>query len=148
MKKTKRGEVNHVPDHPESYTEDDLEDLRSSLVEAMKKKNKDMEFIRQKMDITFSLRRMEIVEMEPMVSEVLERWPGLFLEEQVRHLFFFLNLVHLFTFVLCFFIIVYVGSFVSWLRVCSLNYNKEITLSACCICIAFVSFRFVKSSLV
>lgn len=103
MKKTKRGEVNHVPDHPESYTEDDLEDLRSSLVEAMKKKNKDMEFIRQKMDITFSLRRMEIVEMEPMVSEVLERWPGLFLEEQVRHLFFFLNLVHLFTFVLCFF---------------------------------------------
>ncbi|CAM4549287.1 unnamed protein product [Leuciscus chuanchicus] len=51
--------------------------------EAMKKKNKDMEFIRQKMDITFSLRRMEIVEMEPMVSEVLERWPGLFLEEQI-----------------------------------------------------------------
>ncbi|XP_052005363.1 uncharacterized protein LOC127659538 [Xyrauchen texanus] len=83
LKKTKRGEVNHVPDHPESYTEDDLEDLRSSLVEAMKKKNKDMEFIRQKMDITFSLRRMEIVEMEPMVSEVLERWPGLFLEEQI-----------------------------------------------------------------
>ena len=84
----KQGEVNHVPDHPESYTEEDLEDLRSSLVEAMKKKNKDMEFIRQKMDVTFSLRRMQIVEMEPMVSEVLERWPGLFLEEQVRHLFY------------------------------------------------------------
>lgn len=73
MEKTKRGEVYHVQDHPESYTEDDLEDLRSSLVEAMKKKNKNMEFIRQKMDITFSLRRKEIVEMEPMVSEVLER---------------------------------------------------------------------------
>lgn len=106
LKKPKRGEVNHVPDHPESHTEDDLEDLRSSLVEAMKKKNKDMEFIRQKMDITFSLRRIEIVEMEPMVSEVLERWPGLFLEEQARHLFFFLNMVHLFTFVLCFFFII------------------------------------------
>ncbi len=148
LKKPKRGEVNHVPDHPESYTEDDLEDLRSSLVEAMKKKNKDMEFIKQKMDITFSFRRMEIVEMEPMVSEVLERWPGLFLEEQVRHLFF------PWTWCIClhlcyvFFIIVYVGSFVSWLWVCSLNYNNEITLSACCICIAFVSFRFVKSSLV
>ena len=61
----------------------------------MKKKNKDMEFIRQKMDITFSHRRMEIVEMEPMASEVLERWPSLFLEEQVRHLFLFLNLVYL-----------------------------------------------------
>ncbi|XP_036006788.1 uncharacterized protein LOC105920388 [Fundulus heteroclitus] len=83
LKKPKRGEVNHVPDHPESYTEDDLEDLRSSLVEAMKKKNKDMEFISQKMDVTFSFRRMEIVEMEPMVSEVLERWPGLFLKEQI-----------------------------------------------------------------
>lgn len=102
LKKTKRGEVNHVPDHPESYTEDDLEDLRSSLVEAMKKKNKDMEFIRQKMDITFSLRRKEIVEMVPMVSEVLERWPCLFLEEQVRHIFW-LNLLHLFTIALCFF---------------------------------------------
>ncbi|XP_048097574.1 uncharacterized protein LOC125293616 [Alosa alosa] len=42
-----------------------------------------MEFISQKMDITFSFRRMEIVEMEPMVSEVLERWSGLFLEEQI-----------------------------------------------------------------
>ena len=94
LKKPKRGEVNHVPDHPESYTEEDFEDLRSSLVEAMKKKNKDMEF-RQKMDITFSHRRMEIVEMEPMASEVLERWPSLFLEEQVRHLFLFLNLVYL-----------------------------------------------------
>ncbi|KAK0130961.1 Sterile alpha motif domain-containing protein 3 [Merluccius polli] len=83
LKKPKRGEVNHVPDHPENYTEDDLEDLRSSLVEAMKKKNKDMEFIRQRMDITFSLRRKQIVEVEPMVSEVLERWPGLFLEEQI-----------------------------------------------------------------
>ncbi|CAL8358654.1 unnamed protein product [Merluccius merluccius] len=48
----------------------------------MKMKNKDMEFIRQRMDITFSLRRTQIVEVEPMVSEVLERWPGLFLEEQ------------------------------------------------------------------
>ncbi|KAM4528845.1 uncharacterized protein V3H82_027094 [Fundulus diaphanus] len=49
----------------------------------MKKKNRDMEFISQKMDVTFSFRRMEIVEMEPMVLEVLERWPGLFLKEQI-----------------------------------------------------------------
>ncbi|KAL2083749.1 hypothetical protein ACEWY4_021522 [Coilia grayii] len=87
LKKPKRGEVNHVPDHPESYTEEDLEDLRSLLVEAMTKKNKDMEFIRDKMDITFSLRRKEVVEVEPMVTDVLERWPGLFLEEQARHIF-------------------------------------------------------------
>ncbi|KAL7851865.1 hypothetical protein SRHO_G00176500 [Serrasalmus rhombeus] len=49
----------------------------------MKKKEKDMEFIRQKMDLTFCLRRKEIVEVEPTVLEVQERWPALFLEEQI-----------------------------------------------------------------
>ncbi|KAK1172509.1 hypothetical protein AOXY_G5105 [Acipenser oxyrinchus oxyrinchus] len=34
------------------------------------------------MDLTFSLRRKEIVEAEPLVSEVRERWPALFTEEQ------------------------------------------------------------------
>ncbi|CAL8342610.1 unnamed protein product [Arctogadus glacialis] len=83
----KRGEVNHVPDHPESYDDDALEDIRCILVDAMKKKNMDMDFIKEKMDLTFSLRRKEIVEMEPMVAEVLERWPGLFLKEQICHEF-------------------------------------------------------------
>ncbi|KAG9260577.1 hypothetical protein AMEX_G26852 [Astyanax mexicanus] len=47
-----------------------------------------MELIRQKMDLTFSLRRKEIVEVEPMVLEVQERWPALFLEEQICEEFF------------------------------------------------------------
>ena len=85
LKKPKRGEVNHVPDYPENYDDDALEDQRCLLVDAMKKKGKDMELIRQKMDLTFSLRRKEIVEVEPMVLEIQERWPALFLEEQARH---------------------------------------------------------------
>ncbi|GAA6231158.1 uncharacterized protein LOC116063517 [Lates japonicus] len=40
------------------------------------------------MDLTFSLRRKEIVEMEPMVSEIQGRWPALFLEEQIYMEFF------------------------------------------------------------
>lgn len=39
----------------------------------MKKSRKDMQLIRQKMDLTFSLRRKEIVEMELMVLEIQER---------------------------------------------------------------------------
>ncbi|XP_055088529.1 uncharacterized protein LOC129457435 [Periophthalmus magnuspinnatus] len=42
-----------------------------------------MALIRQKMDLTFSLRRKEIVEMQPLVKEVQERWPALFLKEQI-----------------------------------------------------------------
>ncbi|KAK7895698.1 hypothetical protein WMY93_021023 [Mugilogobius chulae] len=41
-----------------------------------------MALIRQKMELTFSLRRKEIVEMQPLVKEVQQRWPALFSEQQ------------------------------------------------------------------
>ena len=83
LKRAKRGEINHVPDHPENYNDDSLEDERLLLVEEFKKKNKNAPLIRQKMELTFSLRRREMVELQPMVSEVLERWPALFCEAEV-----------------------------------------------------------------
>lgn len=73
----KRGEVNYVPDHPENQ-DDTLEDLRLALVDEMKKRSKNMTLIRQKMDLTFSLRRKEVVEVQAMVSEIQDRWPALF----------------------------------------------------------------------
>ncbi|KAK0153158.1 hypothetical protein N1851_005175 [Merluccius polli] len=82
LKKPKRGEVNYVPDHPENHDDDTLEGERSGMVNEMKKRSKDMTFIRQKMDLTFSLRRKEIVDQQPMVSEIQERWPALFSQEQ------------------------------------------------------------------
>lgn len=36
---------------------------------------------------TFSLRRKEIVEDEPLVAQVKERWPALFSERQVKCIF-------------------------------------------------------------
>ncbi|XP_037649834.1 uncharacterized protein LOC119502737 [Sebastes umbrosus] len=39
------------------------------------------------MEVTFSLRRKEIVELVPMVSEVQERWPALFYEAEIREEF-------------------------------------------------------------
>ncbi|XP_029904165.1 uncharacterized protein LOC115364162 [Myripristis murdjan] len=49
----------------------------------MKKKKKDTTLIRHKMELTFSLRRREVVEKQPMVSEVQERWPALFSKEEI-----------------------------------------------------------------
>ncbi|KAM4547511.1 uncharacterized protein V3H82_021098 [Fundulus diaphanus] len=40
------------------------------------------------MELTFSLRRKEIVELQPMVSEVLVRWPALFCEAEIREEFY------------------------------------------------------------
>ncbi|KAK7895675.1 hypothetical protein WMY93_021000 [Mugilogobius chulae] len=56
---------------------------RCLLVDELKKRGKDMALIRQKMELTFSLRRKEIVEMQPLVKEVQQRWPALFSEQQV-----------------------------------------------------------------
>uniref|UniRef100_A0A1A8I420 Si:dkeyp-2c8.3 n=1 Tax=Nothobranchius kuhntae TaxID=321403 RepID=A0A1A8I420_NOTKU len=36
------------------------------------------------MNITFPLRRKEIVENQPLVAEVKERWPALFKEQQIE----------------------------------------------------------------
>ncbi|XP_037620066.1 uncharacterized protein LOC119484944 isoform X3 [Sebastes umbrosus] len=43
--------------------------------------------MKQQMEVTFSLRRKEIVELVPMVSEVQERWPALFYKAEIREEF-------------------------------------------------------------
>ncbi|KAI4829899.1 hypothetical protein KUCAC02_001559 [Chaenocephalus aceratus] len=87
LTKAKRGEVNHVPDHPDNYNDDSLEEHRGILVTEMKKRSKDVDLIRIKMDLTFSLRRKEVVEVQAMVTEIQERWPALFLQEQICYEF-------------------------------------------------------------
>ncbi|KAI1904607.1 hypothetical protein AGOR_G00007360 [Albula goreensis] len=37
----------------------------------------------KRMDLTFALRRKEVVETEPAISNMVERWPSLFTEDQV-----------------------------------------------------------------
>uniref|UniRef100_A0A3P8RY04 Uncharacterized protein n=1 Tax=Amphiprion percula TaxID=161767 RepID=A0A3P8RY04_AMPPE len=88
LKRAKRGEVNHVPEHPEQHDDASLEEQRLLLVEASKKARLDHSFIREKMDLTFSLRRREIVEEQPMVMEIQTRWPALFFKEQVSVYYF------------------------------------------------------------
>jgi len=87
MKKSKRAEVHFLPDHPEGQTDESLEEERLAMFEETKKKRMDSTLIRQKMEATFSLRRKEVVEVEPLVEEIRERWPALFYEDEVSDLY-------------------------------------------------------------
>ncbi|GAA6086930.1 uncharacterized protein LOC109086684 [Tachysurus ichikawai] len=51
-----------------------LEEERIILIEELKKRTKNEIHISQKMNLIYSRRQKEIVEVVPMVSEVLERW--------------------------------------------------------------------------
>ncbi|KAK1162170.1 hypothetical protein AOXY_G18502 [Acipenser oxyrinchus oxyrinchus] len=61
----------------------------------MKKRSVNKTYINSNMDLTFSLRKKEIVEAEPLVSEVRERWPALFTEEQICAEFYRITTVDL-----------------------------------------------------
>ncbi|XP_062320482.1 uncharacterized protein LOC134022749 [Osmerus eperlanus] len=47
------------------------------------------------METTFSLRRKEIVQDQPLVSTIKQRWPGLFFEEEVCAEFYRINRIDL-----------------------------------------------------
>ncbi|XP_027019478.2 uncharacterized protein LOC113653841 [Tachysurus fulvidraco] len=83
MKKPKRAEVNFLPNHPEGQTEDSLEKERLAMIDEMKKRKLDLTVIHRHMKETFSLCRKEVVEVQPLVEEIRERWPGLFVKEEI-----------------------------------------------------------------
>ncbi|KAL2101223.1 hypothetical protein ACEWY4_002984 [Coilia grayii] len=83
LKRAKRCEVNFLPDIPAGQCQASLQLEKAALMEEMKKRHHNSTFISAKMEMTFSLRRKEIVDEEPLVADVLTQWPALFLEEQV-----------------------------------------------------------------
>lgn len=87
LKRAKKSEVNFLPDFPEGKTQSNLEMNRSAMAIEMKKRKVDWKQIDEMMNNTFPLRRKEIVEDEPLVAEVKERWPALFSERQVKGFF-------------------------------------------------------------
>ncbi|XP_047235538.1 uncharacterized protein LOC124876643 [Girardinichthys multiradiatus] len=58
-------------------------DIRKTMVDEMKKKTPNGALIKQKMDLTFALRRSEVVKDKPAITQICERWPVLFTEQQV-----------------------------------------------------------------
>ncbi|KAG9276958.1 hypothetical protein AMEX_G6936 [Astyanax mexicanus] len=87
LKRPRRSELNFLPEHPVGFSEEALERDRAFMEEEVKKKDMKLSVLNSKMDVTFSLRRKEIVQDQPLVSTVKQRWPGLFIEEQVNIFF-------------------------------------------------------------
>lgn len=83
IKKPRRGEVNYLPDYPDGQDDSSLENARQLMVEEMKKKIRNGVLIKEKMDLTFALRRNEVVKEKPEINEIRQRWPALFTEHQV-----------------------------------------------------------------
>ncbi|KAK7903971.1 hypothetical protein WMY93_016578 [Mugilogobius chulae] len=83
IKKAKKGELNFLPNFPEGFNETSLEQARTEMEDEMKKKTPNGRLIKPNMDLTFALRRIEVVEKTPPISLLLKRWPALFSNEQI-----------------------------------------------------------------
>lgn len=84
IKKAKKVELSYLPNFPEGCDGASLEGVRRDLADEMKKRTPtNGQHIKQKMDLTFPLRRKEVVHCEPEISPILQRWPALFTEDQV-----------------------------------------------------------------
>lgn len=72
-----------LPDFAAGTTQSDYHMERSVVASQLKKRKFDWKQIDEMMKNTFPLRRKEIVEDEPPVTEIKDRWPALFSERQV-----------------------------------------------------------------
>ncbi|XP_056226185.1 sterile alpha motif domain-containing protein 3-like [Seriola aureovittata] len=83
IKRAKRSETNFLPNFPDGENADSLESVRRQLENEAKKRLPDSADVKKMMDKTFALRRKEVVEEQPPVKRMMERWPVLFTESQV-----------------------------------------------------------------
>ncbi|XP_048880258.1 sterile alpha motif domain-containing protein 3-like [Brienomyrus brachyistius] len=83
VKKPRRSETNFLPDLPQGRDLRHLEEEREKMAQEMRKATPNLVFIDQAMNATYALRRQEIVEEEPPISEMMVRWPALFTERQI-----------------------------------------------------------------
>ncbi|KAL4000600.1 KRAB domain-containing zinc finger protein [Sarotherodon galilaeus] len=79
VKKPKRAEVNYCPQHPKGETSESLEQERVAILSELTKRNNDS-VVSAKMEKTFSYRRQEVLQGQPMVADFKSRWPALFTE--------------------------------------------------------------------
>uniref|UniRef100_A0A672GEJ9 PB1 domain-containing protein n=1 Tax=Salarias fasciatus TaxID=181472 RepID=A0A672GEJ9_SALFA len=84
IKRARRAEVNFLPDFPRGENQASLEEMRLQIVQEVAKSEKNKVFIEKLMQTTFALRRQEIVQENPPVKDILERWPALQMETQVK----------------------------------------------------------------
>ncbi|XP_016363608.1 uncharacterized protein LOC107705005 [Sinocyclocheilus anshuiensis] len=83
IKRTRRAEVNYLPDFPRGENQDSLEEMRVQIISEVEKREKNLLLIENLMQKTFALRRQEIVLENPLMKTFLEKWPALQIEAQV-----------------------------------------------------------------
>ncbi|XP_041846890.1 uncharacterized protein LOC121643508 [Melanotaenia boesemani] len=86
LKRAKKSEVNYLPPHPKSETEETLEKERVELLYEYKRKDNN-KIINEKMAKTFSLRRNDVILNKPAVISFKARWPALFEASQIEEEF-------------------------------------------------------------
>ena len=83
IKRPKRAEVNFLPNFAQGKDPSSLEQLRQTIVEEVKKTEKNLPLIRKMMETKFPLRRQTIVMSSPPVNELMDLWPALKIESEV-----------------------------------------------------------------
>ncbi|XP_057184230.1 sterile alpha motif domain-containing protein 3-like [Triplophysa rosa] len=83
VKKPRRCETNFLPDLPQGKDREGLDKERDQIAVEMTKRTPDITFVDAAMSSTYSLRRQEVIEEEPPVSQMKVRWPTLFTERQI-----------------------------------------------------------------
>lgn len=87
VKKPKKAEVNYCPLLPKGETKESLEKERLALLTEVQKRNNEM-VVKEKMERTFSYRRQEVVQYQPLVADFKSRWPALFEMNEVSNMLF------------------------------------------------------------
>ncbi|KAA0710011.1 hypothetical protein E1301_Tti018248 [Triplophysa tibetana] len=83
VKKPRRCETNFLPNLPQGKDRESLDKEREQIVVEMTKRTPDITFVDAAMSSTYSLRRQEVIEDEPPVSQMKVQWPALFTERQI-----------------------------------------------------------------
>lgn len=87
IKKPGRAEVNYCPEYPKGETTESLEKQRMEIILETKKRHND-HVVTLKMEKTFSYRRQEVLQGQPMIADFKCRWPALFTGREVSLLYF------------------------------------------------------------
>lgn len=85
IKKPRKGEIHFLPQYPEGLDDHNLESACQLLVNEMTKTKPNGSLINEEMDVTFALRRNEVVTDKPEITKIVERWPAVFSESQVLY---------------------------------------------------------------
>lgn len=94
IKRPKKAEVGYLPPLPFGETDDTLEKERVDLLKEITKKHNE-KIVGEKMEKSFSYRKLEVVKHCLAVQDLMERLPALFYEPQVNpglHVFLYLML--------------------------------------------------------